>query len=139
VTHECPPGAGAGDPRRSSPASIRITTCRAWNEKAHHDLPDLYAYASTNPIYIIGKSQNPQQKNAAEKFKHVEYKYSEEETGVKEEMLRPTRKEPVASADLSRNLQVEKIISGQEKVGRNDPCPCGSGKKYKNCHGKEAQ
>jgi preprotein translocase subunit SecA len=23
-----------------------------------------------------------------------------------------------------------------EKVGRNDPCPCGSGKKYKRCHGK---
>jgi hypothetical protein len=23
-----------------------------------------------------------------------------------------------------------------EKVGRNDPCPCGSGKKYKNCHGR---
>jgi preprotein translocase subunit SecA len=22
------------------------------------------------------------------------------------------------------------------KVGRNDPCPCGSGKKYKTCHGK---
>jgi preprotein translocase subunit SecA len=24
------------------------------------------------------------------------------------------------------------------KIGRNDPCPCGSGKKYKNCHGKDA-
>ena len=24
------------------------------------------------------------------------------------------------------------------KVGRNDPCPCGSGKKFKNCHGKDA-
>jgi preprotein translocase subunit SecA len=24
-----------------------------------------------------------------------------------------------------------------EKVGRNDPCPCGSGNKYKKCHGKE--
>jgi preprotein translocase subunit SecA len=23
------------------------------------------------------------------------------------------------------------------KVGRNDPCPCGSGKKFKNCHGRE--
>ena len=23
-----------------------------------------------------------------------------------------------------------------KKVGRNDPCPCGSGKKYKQCHGK---
>jgi preprotein translocase subunit SecA len=26
----------------------------------------------------------------------------------------------------------------EEKVGRNDPCPCGSGKKYKNCHGRGA-
>ncbi len=26
--------------------------------------------------------------------------------------------------------------SAKPKVGRNDPCPCGSGKKYKNCHGK---
>jgi len=26
----------------------------------------------------------------------------------------------------------------QPKVGRNDPCPCGSGKKYKQCHGKLA-
>ena len=26
----------------------------------------------------------------------------------------------------------------EKKVGRNDPCPCGSGKKYKNCHGKAA-
>jgi preprotein translocase subunit SecA len=25
---------------------------------------------------------------------------------------------------------------GYPKVGRNDPCPCGSGKKYKQCHGK---
>jgi preprotein translocase subunit SecA len=23
-----------------------------------------------------------------------------------------------------------------QKVGRNDPCPCGSGRKYKHCHGK---
>ena len=26
----------------------------------------------------------------------------------------------------------------QQKVGRNDPCPCGSGKKYKKCHGINA-
>ncbi|WP_277673845.1 preprotein translocase subunit SecA [Piscibacillus halophilus] len=26
----------------------------------------------------------------------------------------------------------------KENIGRNDPCPCGSGKKYKNCHGKDA-
>jgi preprotein translocase subunit SecA len=27
----------------------------------------------------------------------------------------------------------------EQKIGRNDPCPCGSGKKYKQCHGKDAQ
>jgi preprotein translocase subunit SecA len=27
-------------------------------------------------------------------------------------------------------------VQVDEKIGRNDPCPCGSGKKYKNCHGK---
>ena len=27
------------------------------------------------------------------------------------------------------------FVRGGEKVGRNDPCPCGSGKKYKKCHG----
>lgn len=29
-------------------------------------------------------------------------------------------------------------IVNDMKIGRNDPCPCGSGKKFKNCHGKEA-
>jgi len=32
--------------------------------------------------------------------------------------------------------KVEPVKSGQKKVGRNDPCPCGSGKKYKHCCGK---
>jgi preprotein translocase subunit SecA len=29
-------------------------------------------------------------------------------------------------------------IRASQKVGRNEPCPCGSGKKYKQCHGKLA-
>ena len=27
-------------------------------------------------------------------------------------------------------------VRAEKRVGRNDPCPCGSGKKYKNCHGQ---
>jgi preprotein translocase subunit SecA len=30
------------------------------------------------------------------------------------------------------------VPDGTPKVGRNDPCPCGSGKKYKQCHGQLA-
>jgi preprotein translocase subunit SecA len=29
----------------------------------------------------------------------------------------------------------EPVVAQEVKVGRNDPCPCGSGKKYKKCHG----
>jgi preprotein translocase subunit SecA len=35
-------------------------------------------------------------------------------------------------------LKVKQIKLEQPKVGRNDPCPCGSGKKYKKCCGKSA-
>ena len=32
--------------------------------------------------------------------------------------------------------KVDTFVRSQQKVGRNEPCPCGSGKKYKQCHGK---
>ena len=40
------------------------------------------------------------------------------------------------SARWQRKAKKQPIVKG-DKVGRNDPCPCGSGKKYKNCHGKK--
>jgi preprotein translocase subunit SecA len=54
------------------------------------------------------------------------------------------KRERVATIDEAKNVNAggEKpkpiIKKASEKVGRNDPCPCGSGKKYKNCHGKNA-
>jgi preprotein translocase subunit SecA len=36
------------------------------------------------------------------------------------------------------DVKVKQIRLESPKVGRNDPCPCGSGKKYKKCHGKNA-
>ena len=38
----------------------------------------------------------------------------------------------------TREKQVTQPIHVEKTVGRNDPCPCGSGKKYKNCHGRNA-
>ena len=35
--------------------------------------------------------------------------------------------------------QVATVVRNEEKIGRNDPCPCGSGKKYKKCHGITAE
>ncbi|MBL8245076.1 MAG: SEC-C domain-containing protein, partial [Rhodanobacteraceae bacterium] len=42
----------------------------------------------------------------------------------------------LAPAGWDRAEQASPTMRSGEKVGRNDPCPCGSGKKYKSCHGK---
>ncbi len=46
------------------------------------------------------------------------------------------RKAAAAAAGRRAETVVETVKRDQPKVGRNDPCPCGSGKKYKQCHGK---
>ncbi len=43
-----------------------------------------------------------------------------------------------AAASGGQDAKVETIHRAGPKVGRNDPCPCGSGKKYKKCHGAAA-
>ena len=44
-----------------------------------------------------------------------------------------------AGEDYAANEKDKPVpITVGPKIGRNDPCPCGSGKKYKNCHGVEA-
>ncbi|WP_407857375.1 preprotein translocase subunit SecA [Enterococcus hailinensis] len=57
---------------------------------------------------------------------------------VQREQVAQTQEEhPVETDGDPKNLTETKSKPVHvEKVGRNDPCPCGSGKKYKNCHGK---
>ena len=41
----------------------------------------------------------------------------------------------LAQIGIAERTKVETVVRDQPKVGRNDPCPCGSGRKYKQCHG----
>ena len=41
-----------------------------------------------------------------------------------------------ASGDTRTRQPMAPIRNEGPKIGRNDPCPCGSGKKFKNCHGR---
>jgi preprotein translocase subunit SecA len=47
-----------------------------------------------------------------------------------------TAAEAEAEGDVAVAERPRPFVRGAEKVGRNDPCPCGSGKKYKHCHGR---
>ncbi|MDQ0142669.1 preprotein translocase subunit SecA [Cupriavidus necator] len=63
-------------------------------------------------------------------LENVQYKHDEFAEGREpvEEAPSPRTGAAMAAAELA--------LAGMPKVGRNDPCPCGSGKKFKQCHGK---
>lgn len=65
------------------------------------------------------------------------------ERKIKQENVKEYKPEPTSPINLQENGTPTKVISqvstirrSSPKIGRNDPCPCGSGKKYKYCHGK---
>jgi preprotein translocase subunit SecA len=70
------------------------------------------------------------QRRQASNLQNVEYKHSEP-VAMQDEMVMREEEGGVA-------LAAAPFVREMPKVGRNDECPCGSGKKYKQCHGKLA-
>ena len=74
--------------------------------------------------------------------------FPQEPEEIKEQRKSPQRMRMVKDNDTNLGLQgggqqdegarrgKQQPVVAEVKVGRNDPCPCGSGKKYKHCHGK---
>ncbi|MEX0958259.1 MAG: preprotein translocase subunit SecA [Burkholderiales bacterium] len=58
-------------------------------------------------------------------FRNVQYQHADHDAAP-------------AKADADAGTKTQPFVRSAEKVGRNDPCPCGSGKKYKQCHGRLA-
>ena len=95
------------------------------------------------------------QKNPLDEYKFVAYDMFEElSQHIQEDTLRflyririqenqeVERKEVAQNVSTNRGEDTSKakkpVKRAEPKVGRNDPCPCGSGKKYKNCCGRDA-
>ena len=59
-------------------------------------------------------------------------------TGVRSGINGDQARRQAASGAMQKHTQSETATVKRlvPKVGRNDPCPCGSGKKYKQCHGR---
>ncbi|MGD9016140.1 MAG: SEC-C metal-binding domain-containing protein [Desulfobacterales bacterium] len=82
----------------------------------------------------LGTEKNPAVVNVQTKkrVKELESVFAENDWRYKIE-LDPDKPEDVT--DLEILLNPQKTMIAGEKVGRNEPCPCGSGKKYKKCCG----
>ncbi len=61
--------------------------------------------------------------------------YTENKQNLQEEQMVDRRQQAAAQQD-TRAQQPRNPVVKDKLPGRNDPCPCGSGKKFKNCHGK---
>ncbi|MGZ5065511.1 MAG: preprotein translocase subunit SecA [Usitatibacter sp.] len=76
---------------------------------------------------------------AAHALKNVQYQHADFGQAVAEEAVAadPASGGPIeVGAGLTADVQP--FVRSSSKVGRNDPCPCGSGKKFKQCHGRLA-
>ena len=87
---------------------------------------DVCSYLSRGSLLIQG---NDEMREAREQKTDL----SKIKTNRTEEVA---RKAAAAAAGRRPETVVETVKREEPKVGRNDPCPCGSGKKYKQCHGK---
>lgn len=92
----------------------------------------LRGYANENPLqaYI---------KEGYETFDNMLNKINQEVSIylISAEIRQNTERKEVAKPILDNSGESKsQPVKKKDKVGRNDPCPCGSGKKYKQCHGK---
>jgi SWIM/SEC-C metal-binding protein len=83
----------------------------------------------------LGTDKNPAVINVQteERVKELESVFVENGWKYKIE-LEPDKPEDITSLEIL--LNPTKTMISEKKVGRNEPCPCGSGKKYKKCCGK---
>jgi preprotein translocase subunit SecA len=73
-----------------------------------------------------------------ERISHIKLMTQEEIEAIHREqqkILEAQMKAHQQAEALKTIAEEKKIIRATVKVGRNDPCPCGSGKKFKACHG----
>ncbi|GJM16782.1 MAG: protein translocase subunit SecA [Thermodesulfobacteriota bacterium] len=104
----------------------------------------LRGYAQKNPLHeykregydMFGSLMYRLSNDVCEKLFRVQ-PVSETDMERLEKQRRAEQQRMVLSRGESEEEEKKKPIRRQEKkIGRNDPCPCGSGKKYKKCHGQ---
>ncbi|WP_149524217.1 preprotein translocase subunit SecA [Sphingobacterium hotanense] len=104
--------------------------------EAYNLFKNMLASMNKDIVSFLFKGEIPGQQQEAENIQAARSEAPKvKTTETKEELSSPTG---VSEEDLNtQEPQVTQPIRKEQEVGRNDECPCGSGLKYKNCHGKQ--
>ncbi len=92
----------------------------------------MLARVNRDVLSILNKGFIPVREQSAEAVERER----QEKAKIDMNKLQESRMQAAAHAGEEHH-QKTMPIHADRKIGRNDPCPCGSGKKYKNCHGKD--
>jgi len=104
----------------------------------------LRAYGQQDPLVSYKKEAHDMYMDLLVGIRH-EVASSVLRAGLAVQERRPAREIRVNRAEEAASKTVRRVpakatakekAAQMAKVGRNDPCPCGSGKKYKHCHGR---
>ena len=96
----------------------------------------MIAKTSKDIISFLMKGGLPIEENNPQHPKLQKAQFTQEPVQQKpKEKLVESRSEEEAQAQQEQQKPKQQPIRVEQKIGRNDPCPCGSGKKYKSCHG----
>jgi preprotein translocase subunit SecA len=95
---------------------------------------DMVAKNNKEVITFLVKGSLPQQKNQ-EQASQVRFGTPAVQQQKKEQLVE-SRSEGSGNDGEEKAKPKQQPVRVEQKVGRNDACPCGSGKKYKNCHGQ---
>ena len=97
---------------------------------------------------IFGEMMASISRNLCQKLFHIQIRREESEAAAQQMADKQAKRRPRATiesgggaaqaAGAQASAEPQPVRRTQPKVGRNDPCPCGSGKKYKKCHGVAA-
>lgn len=96
----------------------------------------MIAKTSKDIISFLMKGGLPVEDNNSNQPRLQKAQFTQEPIQQKpKEKLVESRSEEEAQAQQEQQRPKQQPVRVEQKIGRNDPCPCGSGKKYKNCHG----
>ena len=97
---------------------------------------NLRAYAQRNPVDEYKNEAFDMFQQMISEIQYETIRLMFRVTIVEKAVEQPKERTDILNASHGDEATVKKPKVNKEKVGRNDPCPCGSGKKYKHCCGK---
>jgi preprotein translocase subunit SecA len=104
-------------------------------EQVKHDSISILSRVRIRSEEDVQRMEEERRKAQALKFKHDEASALAQNAPAAVQP-QPVGGQPIPQPQQPQAAAVETFVRSGRKVGRNEPCPCGSGKKYKQCHGK---